>query len=116
MVSTIVAYVFRTQIIHFLTDIESIELEALSAFWLFALHIYPDIMKGMMKGPIMALGIQYKAVYCHVVTNWFIYPISMWYFAFEMKMGISGLWLGKLCNEYVLYLLYLFIIKTSDWD
>ena len=103
-------YLFRDHMIRAMTNIDSVHEEAMNAVWLLVIHTYPDIMKGMMKGPINALGIQYKAVYIHMFANWLVYPLAMWYFAFYRKMGIVGLWIGKISNEYLIFVMYLILL------
>ena len=103
-------YLFRDYMIRAMTNIDSVHSEAMNAVWLLVIHTYPDIMKGLMKGPINALGIQYKAVYIHMFTYWCVSPISMWYFAFYSKMGIVGLWISKIINEYLNFTMYLILL------
>ena len=71
--------------------------------------------KGMLKGIIISLGIQYKAIYVHIFTHWMVYPGTVWFFAFYHDLGIVGIWYGKICLEYSIFILYNVIIQHSDW-
>ena len=44
-----------------------------------------------------------------------VYPLSVWYYAFYLDLGIVGLWLGKISLEYTILVLYIFIINLTDW-
>jgi Na+-driven multidrug efflux pump len=93
------------------TDDKIIISEAHKALWLFPFNIFPDLFKGMLKGVIYALGIQYKAVYVHMITHWMVYPLAVWYFTYYLDLGIVGLWLGKITLEYSILILYTYIIS-----
>ena len=66
----------------------------------------------MLKGILMALGIQHKAIFVHILCHGMIYPSAIWFFAFHNKLGIVGIWLAKITLEYSLLILYLIIIQT----
>ena len=83
----------------------------MSAIWLFVFNMFPDMYKGMLKGIIMALGIQYKCVYVHIVTHWMIYPTGVWYFAFHRQMGVVGIWTAKIILEWSIFTLYTILIN-----
>ena len=98
------------------TDIEEIQREALFGTYWLLFDLVPDMNKGMLKGVIYALGIQQKAVYIHIFTHWMVYPSCLYFFALHHNLGISGLWLAKICLECVIVTLYLAAISFSDWD
>lgn len=111
-------YTFRIEIINLYTDIESTKREALKATWLFVFNIFPDLYKGMLKGTIKSLGIQYKSVFVHLLCHWFIYPLSAYIFVFGpyCQYGIEGIWMSKITLEWSTVTCYLYIIGTSNWD
>ena len=79
--------------------------------FLYALNIFPDMIKAMLKGIIMSLGIQSRAVYIHLFIYWVLYPGSVWLFAFKYDFGIVGIWLGRTLIEYILLGFYYIIIE-----
>jgi Na+-driven multidrug efflux pump len=115
VVTTILFWALRVQIINLFTSHKNIQNQAFMALWLFPFNIFPDLFKGMQKGIIMALGIQNKAIYVHILCHLMIYPTAIWFFAFHNKMGIVGIWLAKITLEYCLLTCYVFIIETTDW-
>ena len=70
----------------------------------------------MLKGIIYALGIQYKAIYVHLLCHWMIYPSLIYLWAFNYDGGIVGIWGAKVVLEISINVCYLFIIYTSDWE
>ena len=112
-------WTFRHEIVGLYTDILSTRREALNAIWLFSFNIFPDLFKGMMKGVIKALGIQHKAVYVHLLCHWCIFPSSIYFFVFSSagpKLGIVGIWMGKITLEWCIISFYTLIIATSNWE
>ena len=88
MIITGILYIYSVELITFMTDIEPIQKEALSAIWIFVIHSYPDLYKGMLKGVTLALGIQSKVVYVHMITYWLVYPLAVFYFVYYLNLGI----------------------------
>ena len=86
----------------------------MDAIWLFLLNIYPDMLKGMMKGIIMALGIPHKIIFVHILCHWIIFPTGIWYFAFRQKRGVFGIWMAKIILEWSILTLYIIMIKLQD--
>ena len=98
------------------TTIPGVRQEALSAVGLIVMNIFPDLFKGMLKGVIKALGIQYKAVYVHIFCHWGVFVGLTYLFAFHYNLGIAGLWYAKICLEWSIVSFYTFIIYNSDWE
>lgn len=76
----------------------------------------PDMFKGMLNGIIMALGIQHKIAYWKIFSNWVIYPILIWYFAFHLKWAVQGIWISKLLLELLNLTANVVVIEMEDWD
>jgi Na+-driven multidrug efflux pump len=79
------------------------------------INIAPDLFNGMMKGVINALGIQHKAVFANIIAHWIYYPISIYVFAFRLNMGVFGLWFAHIGLESLMFVMYTYIINSSDW-
>ena len=93
-------YYYCEIIVGLYTTIPGVRREAISAVGLIMMNIFPDLFKGMLKGIIKALGIQYKAVYVHIFCHWGIFVGLTYLFAFRYKLGIAGLWYAKICLEW----------------
>mmetsp|Transcript_12782 Transcript_12782/g.21611 ORF Transcript_12782/g.21611 Transcript_12782/m.21611 type:complete len:212 (+) Transcript_12782:864-1499(+) len=108
-------YIYRREIVMMFTDNKEVEDQALGAIVLFVFNIFPDLFKGMLKGIIKALGIQYKAVYVHLICHWGIYPLGAYFFAFYLGWGVEGIWISKIILEWSIVSMYTYIIYFSNW-
>jgi MATE family multidrug resistance protein len=115
--STLV-YVFSDAIISiFLKTTEvPITAELQKLMWVFSLNTFPDCYKGMLKGVIKALGIQSKAAYINISGHWCINITLQLYLGFHLKMGLKGIWIAKVVNEFYIFAAYIIVLRITDWD
>ena len=59
----------------------------------------PEVFKGYLNGVFKAFGMQSKAMVINLSGCWIIQSILVWLFAFEMDMGIRGIFLAKIIME-----------------
>jgi Na+-driven multidrug efflux pump len=71
-----------------------------------------DLMIGLVDGIIIALGIQSKAVYAQILTNWMIYPFLNWLFCYHYDLGLLGIWIAKSSLNYCKLITFMWIIET----
>ena len=83
-----------------------------------------DFQQGALYGPLKALGQQTNAIYVNIVTYYvLVIPLS-YYFAFHCKilnggqkpLGLIGLWFGFVVGLLHQIIMYLVLIRQSDWD
>ena len=90
--------------------------QATIALPLFSINIFPDLFKGMLKGIIFALSIQFKAVYVHLVCHWMIFPSLIYVLSFRYEWGLLGIWSAKVCLEFSIVTGYTYIIGSTNWQ
>ncbi len=69
----------------------------------------------MLKGVIIALGLQSKAVYANIFSQWGVNLTLVYFFSFYLNLGEIGLWYAKWVMECYIFVLYLAIILYRDW-
>ena len=84
--------------------------------WVFSLNTFPDCYKGMLKGIIKALGIQNKAAYINISGHWCINITLQLYLGFHLNMGLEGIWIAKVVNEFYIAAMYIIVLRITDWD
>ena len=78
--------------------------------WLISFSTFPDGFKGMLKGIIKALGIQWYIAFINIGGHWLINLTLQIYLGIYCGYGILGLWTAKVVLEfYVLTSYYLLI-------
>ena len=82
-----------------LTDIESVKTSAQEVIFYISLNTVPELLKGVLKGGVKALGIQKQAVIVHLLGNWVLSPSLQYYFCFVQDYGLHGIWIAKLMME-----------------
>ena len=113
--STLV-YVFSDALISIFTTEVRINAELQKLMWVFSLNTFPDCYKGMLKGIIKALGIQNKAAYINISGHWCINITLQLYLGFHLKMGLEGIWIAKVINEFYIAAAYIIVLRITDWD
>jgi len=66
----------------------------------------------MLKGVVMAMGIQKKAAKGNFIFQWIAYPICIYILAFYLGKGIVGIWISKVALECCLVVWYYLEIIT----
>lgn len=113
--STLV-YVFSDALISIFTTEKQINAELQKLMWVFSLNTFPDCYKGMLKGIIKALGIQNKAAYINISGHWCINITLQLYLGFHLGMGLEGIWIAKVINEFYIAAMYYLVLRITDWD
>jgi multidrug resistance protein, MATE family len=109
-------YFFKEKIIGIFTTDPELSRLALSVIWLLSISSFPDGFKGMQKGVVRALGIQYVAVYINIAGHWCINLTLQYLLAFYFGLGMLGMWISKCVLEIFIFLSYSTIIWKADWD
>jgi len=113
--STLV-YLFSDALISIFTTEKQINAELQKLMWVFSLNTFPDCYKGMLKGIIKALGIQTKAAYINISGHWCINITLQLYLGFHLNMGLEGIWIAKVINEFYIAAMYIIVLRVTDWD
>merc|ERR1712166_1266991 len=116
VILSILIYSFSDFLISIFTSEAQINLELQKLMWVFSINTFPDCYKGMLKGVIKALGIQNKAVYINISGHWCISVTLQLYLGFKLNMGLEGLWIAKVVNEFYIALAYIIVLRITDWD
>lgn len=69
----------------------------------------------MLKGVIIAYGIQHKCLYVNLTGHWIINMSLLYLLPFYFKMGIVGIWTAKVILEWYIFLAYFAMIQFQDW-
>ena len=113
---SLAVYVFKSQLILIFTEhgqtIEKIN----TVIWIISFNTFPDCYKGMLKGIIKALGVQKYCAYINISGHWCINLTLQYYLGFYLEMGLKGLWLAKLVNEFYIMVMYSLLTAYTDWD
>jgi len=84
--------------------------------WILCIYIFFDTIHGVQSGIIRGLG---RQAYGSIYTLICYYPFGMTLalvFAFELEMGVAGLWAGFTIACIVLDIGFFFIITCCDWQ
>ena len=82
---------------------------------LFVLNLFPDGLRGCLKGVIKGLGAQDKIVSTHLIAQVPLICILFYMFAFYFNMKMEGIWIGKTFVEFFILFNYLRVIHYIDW-
>ena len=109
-------YLFQNQVFSFFTTDPVILEVASDTVWLIALGIIGDGYRGMLNGPMRALGLQMRAATTILILQWFVNIPLMVYFSRELEWGIEGLWAGKIIVTYLIMIVYILVLELYDWE
>lgn len=109
-------YIFKSQLILIFTQNKQIIEMIDTVIWIISFNTFPDCYKGMLKGIIKALGVQKYCAYINISGHWCINLTLQYYLGFHLKMGLQGLWLAKLINEFYIMMMYTLLTAFTDWD
>ena len=70
---------------------------------------------GYLNGVIRALGMQKKAVLINFIGYWVLYPIIVYFFIVEKKLGFVGLWAALAVVQTFICISLHYLIDFSDW-
>jgi Na+-driven multidrug efflux pump len=103
-------YIFKEAIIGVFHPTEK-ELELIyGCIWLISFNTFPDGFKGMLKGIIKALGVQWYIAFINIGGHWFINLTLQIYLGVYCGYGIYGLWIAKLVLEFYVVTSYYLLI------
>lgn len=71
---------------------------------------------GYLNGVIRALGMQKKAVLINLFCYWVFYPIVVYFFIIEKKLGFVGLWAALAVVQTIICVSLHYLIDFSDWQ
>ena len=117
-VSTIITILmlFPTKIAKIFTDDSSIIEYYNSSIIYLCIFIFFDTIHGVLSGIIRGIGVQKEGsiftLFCYYI---FGLPLS-YYFGFNLKMNLKGLWLGFFIATLILDIGYTCIIGCSKWN
>ena len=82
---------------------------------LFVLNLFPDGLRGCLKGVIKGLGAQDKIVSTHLIAQVPLICTLLYMFAFYFNMKMEGIWISKTSVEFFILFNYLRVIHFIDW-
>ena len=84
-----VFYIFKVEIVSFITDLDTVKHECLLMYAIFLFNFLPDNSRSVLRGVVKALGLQMRVMDVHI-TQLIINVFANWYFPFYLKMGLWG--------------------------
>ena len=112
----IILLIFREQWAQlFGADDEVIKELLLKVLNIYFIFILIDGIQVVLSGTLKGIGKQTAAAIGLFICFYVITIPLIYYFAFHLDMKVSGIWYGFLCGVFLLFLVYLGLIKYSDF-
>ena len=107
--------IFQQEVAELFTTEEDVVRIVKRTMWVVLLYIWFDTIHGVQSGIIRGLNRQaYGSIYTLICYYILGMPLAL-VFAFTMKMGIMGLWLGFTIACVILDIGFAMIISCPDW-
>lgn len=118
IISFIVVLLFFTKhyLVSILTKNEELRESTVSVIWLICISQFPDMYKGMLKGPIKALDLQATQLKVNLIGHWLINMSCMYFLPIYFGLGLYGIFISKIILEFTICIGYSYILYVADWD
>lgn len=74
-----------------------------------------NVIRCILRGALIALGLQKRVVGLNILCNWVINFSMMWLLCFYFKQGLVGIFFSKFFSENFNNLMYFLLIESQDW-
>uniref|UniRef100_A0A7S3NBC7 Uncharacterized protein n=1 Tax=Euplotes harpa TaxID=151035 RepID=A0A7S3NBC7_9SPIT len=106
----------KSQIAAAFTDHEEIASSVIVLSPVMAFLVFGDFTQTILSGTIRAMGRQKQATVFCILTYWLFITPSAYVFAFQLDLGVAGLWLGYPIGSLFLAASFVWIIHFADWE
>ena len=121
-VEAVVVYRYRHEFLGLMTDLADVKQAAYTILIYFAINVFLEGNRGVIRGVIKAMGLQHTQIAIAIIAQWVVAPCLMYYFIFVCQpdgqlhpgLGLSGIWISKLIIEVYINLAYLRILYNTD--
>lgn len=112
----ILMLIFNNSIARLFTSEAEVVESVRDALWIVMVYVFFDSIHGVQSGVIKGIGRQsLSSAFLLVCYYLFGMPMAL-IFAFKLKIGISGLWMGFTLASVILDIGFYFIINLCDWN
>ena len=108
-------YLCRSQIVQLYIQERELHDFIVSVMTVMCFNTLPEVFKGYLNGVFKAFSMQSKAMVINLSGCWIIQSLLVWFFAFEMEMGIKGIFIAKILMETYLMTISFTVLSLQDW-
>lgn len=112
----ILLVILRNSFLESMTNEESVLNEARPLLFFLAINVWFETFRALIRGFIRALDLQHLTIWPSIISQWFANPLLIWYFAFELKFGLHGIWIAKIISEVYVDAAYYLIVHTTNFE
>lgn len=105
----------KRQLIDTMTDIQELRESVDAMYLLFMANIVVDGIRGMLRGPIYALGLMRRLLIWNVLFQCILMPSLIYYFVYVKKMGLYGIWTAKVIADAGNTVMYALTLLLANW-